>query len=378
MTEVIVAKFGGSTIGQNGDQIPTVIERIKAMRKEEKKIVAVFSAPLMEHEGKVKSMTDIAIHIGRKYASGQTVDTNILYRTYLNIIDGVETTYEWGGSDRTAADIAIILYDEFKVQIDFEKDNILLSADPKIVKEELESIRYLSYNEARLAGMFGMKILDPIAIKEIDDNNFDIPIVITSILNPSDITIIEKSLINRKHDFLDSVEDDDNDDDEDDSSLIKIVTGKRNCVIVRMESIAASYLIASLEKDKRYYNFLKLSPFKVDDIEITRLLFLDADYVKRHERHFKAFYPKVEFAYGKGVVTLIGDMMWKMPKIVSTASRTVGDYDINILNLDAQEETSRILIIVDDIDNNVANAIRAIHLQRNKAALKITNNKNNN
>ena len=490
MTEVIVAKFGGSTIGQNGDQIPAVIERIKAMRKEDKKIVAVFSAPLMEHEGKVKSMTDIAINIGRKYASGQKVDTNILYRTYLNIakkylsqkyfeefefhlnkfynyvtsslnhvtenkrfidvtrsrilayggeitmsylmdyimrsnglkcdhvdiekwpiitddnfeaanfmleeskehkkhflklleenevisiggfigktVDGLETTYERGGSDRTAADIAIILYDEFKVKIDFEKDNIVLSADPKIVKEELEYIRYLSYNEARLAGMFGMKILDPIAIKEIDDNNFDIPIVITSLLNPSDITIIEKSLINRKHDFLDSVENND-----DDSSLIKIVTGKRNCAIVRMESIAASYLIASLEKDKQYYNFLKLSPFKVDDMEITRLLFLDADYVKRHERHFKAFYPKVEFAYGKGVVTLIGDMMWKMPKIVSTASRTLGDYDINILNLDAQEETSRILIIVDDIDNNVANAIRAIHLQRNKTDLKITHN----
>lgn len=492
MTEVIIAKFGGSTIGQNGDQIPTVIERIKAMRKEGKKIVAVFSAPLMEHEGKVKSMTDIAINIGRKYASGQKVDTNILYRTYLNIakkylsqkyfeefefhlekfynyvttslnhvtenrrfidvtrsrilayggeitmsylmdyvmrsnglkcdhvdiekwpiitddnfeaanfmieeskehkkhflklleenevisiggfigktVDGLETTYERGGSDRTAADIAIILYDEFKVQIDFEKDNIVLSADPKIVKEELESIRYLSYNEAKLAGMFGMKILDPIAIKEIDDNNFDIPIVITSILNPSDITIIEKSSINRKQDFLDSVGNNNNNDD---SSLIKIVTGKRNCAIVRMESIAASYLIASLEKDKQYHNFLKLSPFKVDDIEITRLLFLDADYVKRHERHFKAFYPKVEFAYGKGVVTLIGDMMWKMPKIVSTASRTVGDYDINILNLDAQEETSRILIIVDDIDNNVANAIRAIHLQRNKSDLKITHN----
>lgn len=492
MTKVIIAKFGGSTIGQNGDQIPTVIKRIKAMRKEGKKIVAVFSAPVMEYEGRVKSMTDIAINIGRKYASGQKVDSSIFYETYLNIakeyisqkyleefeyhlqkfynyvtislnhvaenkrfidvtrsrilayggeitmsylmdyimrsnglksdhvdidkwpiitddnfeaanfmldeskehkkhflqlleenevisiggfigktIDGLETTYERGGSDRTAADIAIILYDEFKTQIDFEKDNVVLSADPKIVKEGLESIRYLSYNEARLAGMFGMKILDPIAIKEIDDNNLAIPIVITSIRNSSDITIIEKSLTNRKkEDFLDSVGNY--------NSLIKIVTGKRNCAIVRMESIAASYLIASLEKDKQYYNFLKLSPYKVDDIEITRLLFLDADYVKRHERHFKAFYPKVEFAYEKGVVTLIGDMMWKMPNIVSTASRTVGDYDINILNLDAQEETSRILIIVDDIDNNVANAIRAIHLQRNKTALKITNNKNNN
>ena len=39
----------------------------------------------MEHDGKVKSMTDIAIFIGRKYASGQKVDTDILYRIYLNI-----------------------------------------------------------------------------------------------------------------------------------------------------------------------------------------------------------------------------------------------------------------------------------------------------
>ena len=85
MTKVIVAKFGGSTIGQNGDQIPTVIKRIKAMRKEGKKIVAVFSAPVMEHEGRVKSMTDIAINIGRKYASGQKVDSSIFYETYLNI-----------------------------------------------------------------------------------------------------------------------------------------------------------------------------------------------------------------------------------------------------------------------------------------------------
>src|SRR5918995_877930 len=441
MTEVIVAKFGGSTIGQNGDQIPTVIERIKAMRKEEKKYLSQkyfeefefhlnkfynYVTSSLNHVAQNKRFIDVTRsrilayggEITMSYLMDYIMRSNGLKCDHVDIekwpiitddnfeaanfmleeskehkkhflqlleenevisiggfigktIDGLETTYERGGSDRTAADIAIILYDEFKTQIDFEKDNVVLSADPKIVKEGLESIRYLSYNEARLAGMFGMKILDPIAIKEIDDNNLAIPIVITSIRNSSDITIIEKSLINRKKkDFPDSVGND--------NSLIKIVTGKRNCAIVRMESIAASYLIASLEKDKQYYNFLKLSPYKVDDIEITRLLFLDADYVKRHERHFKAFYPKVEFAYGKGVVTLIGDMMWKMPKIVSTASRTVGDYDINILNLDAQEETSRILIIVDDIDNNVANAIRAIHLQRNKTALKITNNKNNN
>src|ERR687895_1826467 len=471
MTKVIVAKFGGSTIGQNGDQIPTVIKRIKAMRKEGKKIVAVFSAPVMEHEGRLKSMTDIAINIGRKYASGQKVDSSIFYETYLNIakkyisqkyleefeyhlqkfynyvtislnhvaenkrfidvtrsrilayggeitmsylmdyimrsnglkcdhvdidkwpiitddnfeaanfmldeskehkkhflqlleenevisiggfigktIDGLETTYERGGSDRTAADIAIILYDEFKVQIDFEKNNIVLSADPKLVKEGLESIRYLSYNEARLAGMFGMKILDPIAIKEIDDNNLDIPIVITEMVRPDgNVTMIKK-----KPPVLEHV------------NPIKIVTGKRNCAIVRMESTASSHLVASLQLDRQYHDFVKLSPYLIDDTEMTRMLFLDADYVRRHERYIRAYSPKTEIVYDRGVVTLIGDEMWRVPKIASTASSTVSEHDLNILNLDAQEETSRILIVVEDKGTNVADAVRAIHSTRTK------------
>jgi aspartate kinase len=133
-----------------------------------------------------------------------------------------------------------------------------------------------------------------------------------------------------------------------------------------MESIAASHLIASIERDKQYDNFVKLSPYRKDDTEITRLLFLDADYVRRHERHFKAYYPKVEIVYGRGVVTLIGDQMWRMPKIASTASSTVGEHDINILNLDAQEETSRILIVVEDKGTNVREAVRAIHTKRSK------------
>ena len=261
-------------------------------------------------------------------------------------IDGLETTYERGGSDRSAADVAILLNENYKAELDFEKDNAVFSADPKIVKKELDSIKFLSYNEAKLAGMFGMKILDPLAIKEIDNNNMDIPIVITNMNNPSTTTTISKI----------SADQSDN--------LVKIVTGKRNCAIVRMESLAASHLLASLESDKQYHDFLKLSPYKKEGIEITRILFLDGDYVRRNEHHFKAYYSKAEIVYGRGVVTLIGDNMWKMPKIASTTSSTVGEHGINILNLDAQEETSRILIIVDD--TKVADAIRAIHNKRNR------------
>lgn len=262
-------------------------------------------------------------------------------------IDGLETTYERGGSDRTAADIAILLNDHFSVKLDYEKDKAVLSADPKIVKDNLDHIKYLSYNEARQAGMFGMKILDPIAIKEIDDHNLNIPIIITEISNPSKVTIIEKT-----PPFSD------------DENLVKIVTGKRNCAIVRMESISSLYASAGLERDKQYHDFIKLSPYKREDVEITRLLFLDADYVRRNEKHFKAYWNKTEIVYERGVVTLIGDMMWKIPNIASIASRMVGEHGINILNLDAQEETSRILIVVEDNGTNIHEAIKAIHSHR--------------
>jgi len=79
-------------------------------------------------------------------------------------VDGLETTYERGGTDRSAADLAILLSPYYDVVIDFEKDNAVLSADPKIVSDNLHYVNSLSYNEAKLAGMFGMKILDPVAI----------------------------------------------------------------------------------------------------------------------------------------------------------------------------------------------------------------------
>ncbi len=460
-------KFGGSTLGEDGVCIDKIIQRISNKIEGQKKVVAVFSAPLIRYRDKLSSMTDVAMHIGKNYAQSNPIEIDVLREIYENIAsnnlseeyrkkfsndinkfhkeviislkqaaenrrfvdvtrsrtlaysgeipmsylmdyvlrskkiksdhvdieqwpiitddnfeaanflieeskqksrhfcelieknsvvtiggfigkttDGLETTYERGGSDRSAADVAILLNEKYKTELDFEKDNSVLSADPKIVKKELDSIKFLSYNEARLAGMFGMKILDPLAIKEIDNNNMDIPIVITNLNDPSNTTTISKI----------SADQSDN--------LVKIVTGKRNCAIVRMETIAASHLLASLESYKQYHDFLKLSPYKKDGTEITRILFLDGDYVRRNEHYFKAYYPKTEIVYDRGVVTLIGDNMWKMPKIASTTSSTVGEHGINILNLDAQEETSRILIIVDD--SKVADAIRAIHDKRNR------------
>jgi aspartate kinase len=316
LTLVTIAKFGGSALGVDGILIPKVVNRIKQIIDQNTKVVAVFSAPIVDYEKKVSSMTDVAIRIGKNYASSNPVEIEILRLVYEQIavkhisnekyynefiqnlekfnrqvivslkqaaenrrfvdvvrsrtlaysgeitmsylmdyvmrshgiksdhvdiqrwpiitddnfeaanfmlgesmhnsshlidlvehnevvaiggfigktVDGLETTYERGGSDRTAADTAILLHDHYKIKIDFEKDNAVLSADPRIVKDNLQYVKYLSYNEARLAGMFGMKILDPVAIREIDNSNLDIPIVITDMTDPRNTTIIQQDI----------------------------------------------------------------------------------------------------------------------------------------------------------------------------------------
>jgi len=258
-------------------------------------------------------------------------------------VDNVTTTYERGGSDRTAADLGILFYKKYQTSVDFEKDSAVVSADPKMVESELREVIQLSYNEARLAGMFGMKILDPIAIKEIVENGVDMPITITNMKNPEKTTIIKRELEKQK------------------GHPIKIVTGKENCAIFRIETNSIQKLLTSLEKDKRYSEFVILSPFTKDGIEFSRILFLDGDYVKRNEKYLLGFDPLATITYNRGVITLIGDEMWRVQQVASRTSAKIGEAGLNILNMDAQEETSRIIIVIEDADDNIRKAIKAIH-----------------
>jgi len=258
-------------------------------------------------------------------------------------VDNITTTFERGGSDRTAADLGILFHKKYETSIDFEKDSAVVSADPKIVESGLSEVIQLSYNEARLAGMFGMKILDPIAMKEIVENGVDIPITVTNMKNPEKITIIKRIL------------------DEQKGHPIKIVTGKENCAIFRIETSCIQKLLTSLEKDKRYSEFIILSPFTKDGIEFSRMLFLDGDYVKRNEKYLLGFDSLATITYERGVITLIGDEMWRVQQVASRTSAKIGESGLNILNMDAQEETSRIIIVVEDAKDNIKKAIKAIH-----------------
>ena len=260
--------------------------------------------------------------------------------------DGTITTFERGGSDRTAADLGILLNKKFDVKIDLEKDSSVVSADPRIVKEGLTRVDNLSYNEARLAGMFGMNILDPIAIKEILENGVSLPIIITDMKNPERTTKIERKVDSRN------------------GHPIKIITGKKNCAILRIEDESGDRLLKSLESDKRYSEFVILSPFAKDGIKFSRILFLDGDYVQRNEKYVLGFDALATITYNRGVITLIGDEMWRVQQIVSKTSAKIGESGLNILNIDAQEETSRIIVVVEDSGNNIERAINAIHQER--------------
>ena len=258
-------------------------------------------------------------------------------------VDNITTTYERGGSDRTAADLGILFHKKYETSIDFEKDSAVVSADPKIVDSGLKEVIQLSYNEARLAGMFGMKILDPIAIKEIVENGVDMPITITNMKNPEKTTTIMRML------------------DELKEHPIKIVTGKENCAIFRIETSSIQKLLISLDKDKRYSEFIILSPFTKDGIEFSRILFLDGDYVKRNEKYLLGFDSLATITYNRGVITLIGDEMWRVQQVASRTSAKIGESGLNILNMDAQEETSRIIIVIEDTNDNIKKGIVAIH-----------------
>lgn len=465
MDRLVIAKFGGSAIGVDGISIPIILQRINELKRSSK-VIAIFSAPLTIHGGEKRSLTDIALELGKKAEKGQTVGVDEIKRAYEKILelvgdnyqvecqntintflekskaaldvakqkgeftdevrsktlaftgeiliskvmdyimksqgiksafvdfdiwpiitdhniestnflasesferleplekllkendvisiggfigktkDGIMTTYERGGSDRTAADIGILFHKKYETTIDFEKDSSVVSADPKIVTENLDEIKQISYNEARLAGMFGMKILDPIAIKEILEHGVDMSIIITDMKNPRKTTIIKRR------------------PDEKNGHPLKIVTGKKNCAILRIENAAAQRLLESLENDKRYSEFIILSPFTKDGIEFARVLFLDADYVKRNEKYILGFDSLATIAYNRGVITLIGDEMWKVQQVASKTSSKIGEAGLNILNMDAQEETSRIIIVIEDAVNNIERAIKTVHAER--------------
>ena len=93
MSQVVIAKFGGSTIGIDGISIPIIIQRINSISKDAK-VVAVFSAPLTVIEGKRTSLTDVALDLGKRAENGEVSDLVILRKTYEKIMELVGSEFQ--------------------------------------------------------------------------------------------------------------------------------------------------------------------------------------------------------------------------------------------------------------------------------------------
>jgi aspartate kinase len=267
--------------------------------------------------------------------------------------DGLETTYGRGGSDKTAANLTMLLQDVYDVTLDFEKSSIVLSADPEIKKidrTELEEVHNLSYNEAILAGQFGMKILTPSAVRDVYEAGYDIPMVITDFRNPEHETWIRR-------------EGDRNGDS------IKIVTGKKNCALLSLDINMRQSLRDYLTKIKRFHDFYELATDEIN--RRSRFLLLDGDFVKRNEEELNAYDEHATVEYGLAAITLVGDRMAEAPGVVAESFVAIKERypELNILDGTIQRPTSLILIVVRDDDADKAvSAIHAIRKYVNRKA----------
>ena len=88
MTNLVIAKFGGSAIGPDGILIPQIIERINNLKKDSK-VITVFSAPLTLHNGKKRSLTDVVLEQGKNAEKGIKPSLDIVKIAYQKILQMV-------------------------------------------------------------------------------------------------------------------------------------------------------------------------------------------------------------------------------------------------------------------------------------------------
>ncbi|MDO7697852.1 MAG: aspartate kinase, partial [Nitrosopumilus sp.] len=88
MTNLIIAKFGGSAIGPDGISIPQIIERINNLKKDSR-VITVFSAPLTLHNQKKRSLTDVVLEQGKNAENGIRPSLDVVKTAYQKILQMV-------------------------------------------------------------------------------------------------------------------------------------------------------------------------------------------------------------------------------------------------------------------------------------------------
>jgi len=169
MNSVVIAKFGGSVIGVDGISIPVIIQRINSLSKDAK-VIAVFSAPLTDVEGKRRSLTDVALELGKRAEEGKAFDLIILRKTYEKILELVSSEFQ--EKCRTAIDDCLDV-----VRIELEK-----AMEKKEFADEVRS-KTLAYSGEILMSHMMEYILQSQGIKSKVVGLDNWPIITDVILN---------------------------------------------------------------------------------------------------------------------------------------------------------------------------------------------------
>jgi len=123
----------------------------------------------------------------------------------------------------------------------------------------------------------------------------------------------------------------------------------------------------SLEDSLRIWesrnDFLDLGTETLETGERIRdFLFLDSEFLRKHEERLKGFDENLTIEYGVGVVTLIGDRMKDSPGVASIAIGAIPG--INIKRGIFAPHTSQIILVVEE--KNVDATVAAIHFKRDE------------
>ena len=254
--------------------------------------------------------------------------------------DGLETILGRGGSDLSAVFISCLLKRKYDDETVLFKEMPVQSADPGKVKGQItEHLVSLTYNEAHKASKMGMKIVQGDAISMA--KQFEQPIKVMSLLKPEDYTIIEPE------NTLDQT--------------VKCVTGKSGCAILTMDDTNSRSFEDALRIWENCNDFLDLGTETLETGKRIRdYLFLDSDFLRKHEERLKGFDEDLTIEYGVGVVTLIGDGMKYSSGIASLAIGAIPQ--INIKRGIFAPHTSQIILVVEE--NMVGETVAAIHAKR--------------
>ncbi len=258
---------------------------------------------------------------------------------------GHETTFERGGSDRTATDLGILLHDVYDVNVTFLKDEIVSSADPKLISKDegLEEVKQMSYNMVKLICPLGLNIIDPQAVLDIEDAGLDIPLMVWDYKNPGRTTLIKREAA-------------------DGGSPVKVVAGKERCPIIEFPIERRGSLRDYLTRVRRYPFFAELTPSD----NMARFLFPDDRFFDKWSAEIRSMAGSDYVSYDYGVVALGGDDMQKASGVAAAAFGALGkDETITIFGADlagpslSGKTSSRIFIITEN--QKVKPSVKLIH-----------------